>query len=96
MRIARLGKPLSEAIKAKMRGKKVWSTGIKFDAEYCDRISKGHVGQIAHNKKMVLDMGTGIFYDSVHDAAKSSIYTRSCISRMLSGVRKNKTNYIYI
>jgi hypothetical protein len=41
-------------------------------------------------KKIVLDMNTGIFYDSITEAAKA--YNKSRISRMLSGERKNKTN----
>jgi len=95
MSLAKIGKPLPESTKVKMRGKTNWAKGKKFSAEYRKKISDGLMGKMAHNKIIILNTATGIFYDSIKEASQSTTYGRSYISRMLSGVNKNKTNFIY-
>lgn len=45
--------------------------------------------------KILLDLTTGIFYDSILIAAKTFNINRSTLQAMLSGRFKNKTNLIY-
>lgn len=45
--------------------------------------------------KLVIDLQTGIFYESVVDAAETFSLGRSYLSMMLSGRCKNKTNLAY-
>ena len=49
---------------------------------------------LKHNK-ILLDLTTGIFYDSILIAAKTFNINRSTLQAMLSGRFKNKTNLIY-
>lgn len=46
-------------------------------------------------KKPVIDLLTGVFYESARDAAKYSSHSISMIYSMLSGACKNKTSLIY-
>ncbi len=47
------------------------------------------------NSKIVLDLSSGIFYDSAKEAAKLLGYNHSTLKSWLNGFRLNKTNLIY-
>lgn len=49
----------------------------------------------AHSR-VVLDVNSGVFYDSIKEAAASKGYNRRTLNAMLSGQNKNKTTLIYI
>lgn len=46
--------------------------------------------------RIVLDLQTGIFYDSCVEASGITKYSDSYLHKMLKGVYKNKTNFIYV
>lgn len=48
-------------------------------------------GKKSHLAKKVIDTSTGIIYDSIQEAAKSTPYQFQYISAMLNGVKRNKT-----
>lgn len=47
------------------------------------------------NKKIVLNVLTGVYYESTKEAAISACMNRSTLINMLSGCKKNKTSFIY-
>jgi hypothetical protein len=47
------------------------------------------------NEKIVLNTQTGIFYDSIKEAAELLGYKYHNLSQYLRGINKNKTNLIY-
>lgn len=47
------------------------------------------------NFKLVINLETGIYYDSAKEAGKNINYTYASFARMLNGGRVNKTNFIY-
>lgn len=49
-------------------------------------------GKPSRLAKKVIDTVTGIVYDSIMDAAKSTPYQFQYVSAMLNGTKKNKTN----
>lgn len=59
--------------------------GKKHTKEALDKISK-----------LVLNLETGIFYDSAKEACAVTIYKYDYFKMMLRGDRKNKTNFNYI
>lgn len=48
------------------------------------------------HKKLVVNIETGIFYDSIEEARQSTNYKKSCFSNMLLGINKNKTSFVKI
>lgn len=62
------------------------------------KMSKTHVLRRAkhHKARIILCLETGIFYDTLRDAAEVSQYSYSAIRAMLNGENKNKTNFIKI
>lgn len=61
------------------------------------RISLSKVGKSpAPNRKLVLNLETGIFYESITEAAKTTIYKKEALTSMLNGSRKNITSFITI
>lgn len=50
----------------------------------------------APNRKLVVNLETGIFYDSITEAAKTTIYRKEALTLMLNGGRKNLTSFITI
>lgn len=48
-----------------------------------------------HNQKIVLNIETGIFYNSANEAAKSYGYKQNVIHQYLNGSHTNKTPFIY-
>lgn len=56
----------------------------------------GKKGKESHSSKIVLDTQSGIFYDSVWEAAKSTNFSKSHLAAMIRGDYENKTNFIYV
>ncbi len=46
-------------------------------------------------RKLVIDLETGIFYDSIKHAAYSKGITRVLLTRYLTGDRRNRTSFAY-
>ena len=52
-------------------------------------------GKKSHLAKSVIDTETGVVYNSIMDAAKSTPYQFQYVSAMLNGTKNNKTNLRY-
>jgi hypothetical protein len=72
-----------------------------FNLEWCDAFEnmqhyeKNRTKPI-HNQKVVLNVETGIFYNSANEAAKTYGYKHNVIHQYLNGSQKNKTPFIYV
>ena len=53
------------------------------------------LNKINPQRKLILNVDYGIFYDTIEDAAKSIGIKYKTLSAMLTGQNKNKTNLIY-
>lgn len=86
-------------------------SGMKrtFTEEHKKNISLSQKGRTPWNKnkkgvqknfkkdgKLVLDMQTGIFYDSITEASFSYLFQRGHLNKMIKGSRTNKTNLKYV
>lgn len=93
------GIPLSDEIKLKisksLKGRKVWNKGLECREDTKLKLSIANKNQEAINKKIILDLNTGIFYMSILEAAIFNNMKRTTLNAMLSGQNKNKTNLIY-
>lgn len=58
--------------------------------------NKGKFGAAHPVSKIVLDLQTGIFYDSRNEAAEAKNIKRAYLSFQLTGRRKNKSSLIYV
>lgn len=72
-------------------GKHAWSTGLRSSKS---NIIKALILTTLKNKKLVLNTQSGIFYDSIGEAADSIGMGRSYLASILKGEYKNKTNLI--
>jgi hypothetical protein len=65
--------------------------------EYCNRSEniKHYFNDNVKDGKVVLDLRTGIFYNSSSEASKLLKIPKSTLNCMLTGYRKNKTSLIY-
>jgi hypothetical protein len=81
------------------KGQIPWNKGLNmWSEENKEKISgeNNHCyGKKAHNSKLVLNLETGIFYESSLEASKVTNFKPNYFRRMLSGDRKNKTSFIY-
>jgi len=68
------------------KGKDTWNKGKKG----VQKNFKGAEGNL------VLDMETGIYYNSITEASLSYLYHKGHLNRMIKGDRKNKTNLRYV
>ncbi len=50
---------------------------------------------ISYQDKLVIDLETGIYYDTIKSAATAKNIRRATLNRYLLGRRKNKTNLVY-
>ncbi|MGZ9736534.1 GIY-YIG nuclease family protein [Flavobacterium sp. GNP002] len=94
------GIPCSEEMKKrislKKKGRSSWNKGKKWSEESKKRMSEGSKGIITHNAKIILDINTGVFYNSSVDAAKYNSISKSSLNYMLQGVYKNKTSLRHV
>lgn len=103
--IANIGKVLSEESRKKLSEAR---KGMVFSEETKRRISESKKGKktkrdyslssglACKNSKIILDTQAGVFYYGVADAARCLGKQSSVLFRYLNGVRKNKTNLIYV
>lgn len=73
--------------------KHAFRTGLRFVDD--KRRQMGHDLK-EKRKKIVLDLKTGIYYDSMQEAAKSVNLHFKVLSKMLTGTKNNKTNFKYV
>lgn len=64
-------------------------------AAFKNKFGKGKECRM-HNAKLVLNTATGIYYDSLGDAAETINRNPKYLSRELNGKRKNYTPFIYV
>jgi len=89
-------------------GEKHWNFGKTRSKEIKDKISIAHKGKkhsdehrqkVSDNSasaRIVIDLNTGIFYNSVTDLHKYyNKVSRSYLMSMINGHRRNKTSFIY-
>lgn len=60
------------------------------------KMSIAKLGSASPKRKQVLDLSTGIMWSSCKEAAKAIGMTQGSLSRILSGVRTNKTSLRYL
>jgi group I intron endonuclease len=91
-----LGKKHTQETKEKMSKS---MRGIKRSDEFRLAISnrkKGKpTGMISPSSKLVLNVVTGIFYQSLREASKTSHFNYNTLKSYLSGYKVNKSNFIY-
>lgn len=99
IRLKQTGKKASDETKNKMS---ISQTGRKHSDEtlkLCREINLGEnnpmYGKLGSNSKLIINLETGIYYNSIHEAYILTPYSRPYLSMMLSGKRKNKTAFIY-
>lgn len=77
------------------RGEEHHSFGKKASIESRKKMSEAQKGEKSHNAKIVLDTQTGVFYYCLKELTDLYNLNHRNMARYLSGLRKNKTNYIY-
>lgn len=89
------GIPLSDAQKAKMsealKGRISPRKGVRCTEEQRKRMTEAHLGKVNPNRKKVIDIDTGEFFDSIHDAASKTGASVQSISAVCNG-KFNKTH----
>jgi len=64
---------------------------------YDNGLKVPHIGALHQNSKIVLNIKTGIFYDTATEALKTITHIKkSTFQAMLSGRNPNTTNFIYV
>lgn len=63
--------------------------GKVFGREFREAISIRMSGKLNHQSKVVLDTGSGVFYDTINEAAKCHNVKPKVLSNMLNGWQKN-------
>ena len=62
----------------------------------CPEFKQRVIKKMVENRsKLVLNVESGIYYESVQSASESCNYTAKTLARKLSGARKNNTPFIY-
>lgn len=82
------------------KGQKSWNKGKKiYNESFTQKMSGENnpmYGITPTNAKIVLDLKTGIYYNSIKEACFVANYSRDCLSKMLRGKIRNKTSFIQI
>jgi hypothetical protein len=99
---------LIEQIRLKNIGKKAWNKGKKnvYTIEQIKKMSEAKKGILAWNKgkknvnglgkaKIVINLESGIFYESCKEASEIYGYKHSTLKSKLNGINKNNTSLIY-
>ena len=81
---------ISESTKDKLRKAQ---TGRKHSEEHKRKVSENNAKNLA---KMVIDMSTGIIFESAKEASEAFNIKHSTLRARLNGNSRNKTNLIYI
>jgi hypothetical protein len=90
---ANKGKIISDETKEKLRQNNL---GKKASDKTKEKMSLIHKGLPVHNQKIVLNLETGIFYDSINKAAISININKGILRDWLVGRYKNKSNFILV
>jgi hypothetical protein len=69
-----------------------WNTGLN---KTSNKVIKNIKEQGRKRYKLLIDIGTGIFYESAVEASMYYNYSHEHITNMIRGVRTNKTNLRY-
>ena len=69
-------------------------TGIKFSKSHCKNISISKTGSNNVVSKKVINVLTGVIYDSINEAAKNNNTNQKLLSRYLTGKRTNKLPHL--
>jgi group I intron endonuclease len=95
-------KPLSEDRKQKLRE---LNTGRPMSEKTREAISAANTGRVVSQKtrdsiaksngKIIFDTASGVYYDTIKEAAFYNNIKRTTLTAMLVGQNKNKTNLIY-
>jgi group I intron endonuclease len=89
----------SEETLLKMRNAKLGKIskkkGVPLPIDVRLNMSASKKGKASNRRKLILDNYTGIFYNSIGEAAKSIDMNRTTLNEMLVGRNKNRTNFIY-
>ena len=99
MRIISTGKRHSQATKNMIRAQRI---GVKRSPETIEKMRIGLTGKkhspesCAKKCKLVLNMETGVFYESASEAAKSINLSISKLSNRLKGWANNNTSMAYV
>lgn len=75
-----------------------YRTGLfKPTEKMLNAITKRHFENrgLALKTKPVLNLATGIYYNSVADAARSIVGNATCLARKLKGQKRNNTDFIF-
>ena len=106
---AHKGKKLSEETKNKIRlaniGKKQTNKtiekrarklkGYKHTSDFSSKISKRMSGGKNHRSKLILNTSTGIYYDTIRNAAEAINMKPKTLSSLLNGYSHNKTDMVF-
>ncbi len=84
------GKRHSDEAKNKI---KLFQTGRKHTEEHKKKVSLNNAKNLS---KIVLDLNTGVFYNSAKEVSDLYNINHSTLRSQLNGSNKNKTNFIYI
>lgn len=87
------GKIFSEITRNKMSLAKM---GHKLSEAHSKKLKESKTGGNHHSAKLVMNLETGIFYETIKEAAESINIKPTTLRAMLRGENKNKTNFIYV
>ena len=86
------GRILSNETKDKIRKA---NTGLKASEESKMKMRGERLGFIPDNARLILNLETGIYYETITNASKSINIKRTTLNARLTGQNRNNTNFIY-
>lgn len=73
-----------------------WDIGLKKPSEYQkSRVRECNKGGNSYKAKLLINLETGVFYDTIGEAALAINMKRQTLNAMLVGKNRNKTSLIY-
>lgn len=91
-------KKISKSKKGKMAGENHWNYGKHYSEDFKKRLSEAHKGQIAYNRKRVLQIKDGQIkaeYSSASEASRITGLSQGNISSCCRGERKSAGGYVW-
>lgn len=91
------GIKLSEQTKKNMsiNNSKHW-LGKSFSIEHINKLKTSKIGKPSNCRKILIDLNTGVFYESVREASKLYNIKETTLVMQLKGYNKSKTNLRYV
>lgn len=74
---------------------KYW-LGKSFSIEHINKLKTSKIGKPSNSRKILIDLNTGVFYESVREASKLYNIKETTLVMQLKGYNKNKTNLRYV